>query len=464
MRSAQHFPHTIGPLLANWSWPKRILLALCLLSMLMLLARIPKQRVHAALVASDGVGYYSFLRSIVIDHDLDFSNEYAHYQIETSFYGLTPTGRAANKYAIGTALLWLPFFLVAHGVAYAGAALGFDVVPNGYGYLYEGAISIASVVYGSLGFALAYGSARRLWRQSSALLAVVALWLASNSIYYMVFEPSMAHMAALFSVSLTLSIWFHWFRQDREPSIRRTLLLGAASGLVLLVRLQDAPFLLLPYGWSFGRALYAWRAGAREHAWRWLRCIMIGLTTATLCFVPQLLVWRLLYGAWSSPQAVEHDPAFYWLVPQIRAVLFSTFHGLFVWHPVFLLACVGLITIALRDRWLAVALIAVVAVEVYVVAAWWAWWQGASFGGRMFLSAMWLWVFGLTALFDWLRQRPRLFSAAIAASVLLVIWNALALLQYRLLRVPANSPLTWEQMTWDRVEFAAMLLRRLLYE
>lgn len=464
MRIARHIPLGIGALLRKRSWPERILAIFCLLSVLLLLARIPKPRVHAALVASDGVGYYSFLRSIIIDHDLDFTNEYAHYRVPTSFYGLTPTGRAANKYAIGPALLWSPFFLLAHACAYVAAALGFDLVPNGYGYLYEGAISVGSVLYGSLGFVLAFSCARRLWSQASALLAVSTLWFASNSIYYMIFEPSMAHMGALFSVSLLLSIWFHWFRQDVDTSIRPVLLLGAASGLVLLVRLQDAPFLLLPYGWSIGKAVSAWRAGALSRAGQWLRRIVLALAIAVLCFVPQLLVWRLLYGGWRSPQSVEHDPTFYWLAPKIGAVLFSTFHGLFAWHPVFLLACGGLLVIALRDRMLAVALIALVAVEVYLVAAWWSWWQGASFGGRMFLSAMWLWVFGLTALFDWLRRRPPLLRAAIVAGAFLIFWNALVLLQYRLLLVPREAPLTWEQMTWDRVRLATTLLRQLFHQ
>ena len=46
---------------------------------------------------------------------------------------------------------------------------------------------------------------------------------------------------------------------------------------------------------------------------------------------------------------------------------------------------------ARRERWLALALLVVLALAMYIVAAWYQWWQGDSFGGRMLLNAMWVW-------------------------------------------------------------------------
>jgi uncharacterized protein YjeT (DUF2065 family) len=183
--------------------------------------------------------------------------------------------------------------------------------------------------------------------------------------------------------------------------------------------------------------------------------VMIGLTS-----FPQLLAWHSIYGRWIAvPYLADHDPAFNWSHPHVLGVLASSFHGLFSWHPVYLLALIGLIVLGRRDARLALGLLTVLALEVYVVAAWWCWWQGDSFGGRMFVDGVWVWVFGLTALLQWSRSRG-LWRTALAVGVVLIVWNGLALFQYRLGFVPMGEPLTWRQMTVDRITLPVELLRR----
>ncbi|MFL5800634.1 MAG: hypothetical protein ACJ8CR_02720 [Roseiflexaceae bacterium] len=441
--------------------PRWLFAGLFLFSLLFFLALLRVPRVDGQLIGSDGAYYYVYLRSLAIDHDLSFANEYAYYQLPPTSPGLTPTGLSPNKYAIGPALLWLPFFLAAHLIALLGQALGLGLVPDGYGYLYQGAVAIGSIVYGTLGFWLAYRCARRFCSQLAAITAVVLLWLAGNAFYYMVFEPSMSHMVSLFSVALLLSIWFLRFRDAAALSPATAAMLGAAAGLVLLVRLQDAPFLLLPYGSILLRTIQHWCQGDSGRARAWLgRGLIAGIATI-VTFSPQSHAWHVLYGTWvASPYLGEHIPTFYWLQPQLAGVLVSTFHGLFSWHPIYLCALIGLALLIRRDRSLALGLLAVLALDVYIVAAFWVWWQGDSFGGRMFLNAIWGWVLGLAALLDWLRAR-RLFYPALAIGLLLIGWNGLSLIQYRLGFVPMGVPLTWEQMTIERIKLPWTLWQRI---
>jgi hypothetical protein len=77
----------------------------------------------------------------------------------------------------------------------------------------------------------------------------------------------------------------------------------------------------------------------------------------------------------------------------------------------------------------------------------------------MFLGAMWIWVLGLAALLDALRGR-RLLAPALAVGALLIVWNALALVQYRLGFVPRDQPLTWKQMTVERLALPWTLRER----
>jgi hypothetical protein len=267
-------------------------------------------------------------------------------------------------------------------------------------------------------------------------------------------------MVSLFSVALLLTIWFLRFREAEMPAFKHAVMLGTAGGLVLLVRLQDAPFLIIPYGTILIRCIGAWRSRNIARAYHWFGLGVLTVLLTIVVFSPQIIVWQMLYGTWAPTAYLgEHTPAFYWLQPQIAGVLFSTFHGLFTWHPIYLLALIGLLLLIPRDRSLVFGLLIVLALEVYIVAAWWAWWQGDSFGGRMFLNAMWVWVLGLSILLDRLRIR-RVFAAAMVLGIVLMAWNGLSLMQYRLGFVPMSRPLTWQQMTVDRLKLPWMLLKR----
>src|SRR5271163_1485802 len=77
-------------------------------------------------VRGDGVGYYAFARSMLIEHRLDFTKDWlaantsfrmgrvdAQGKIEPSEY--TATGRLDNHFSVGAAILWFPFLVAAHG-------------------------------------------------------------------------------------------------------------------------------------------------------------------------------------------------------------------------------------------------------------------------------------------------------------------------------------------------------------
>ena len=444
-----------------WLRPAMVLGGLLVFSLSVFVASLWVPRVDGALIGSDGVGYYAILRSVVIDHDLDFTNEFAYYRWVRPEIPLRPDGRPANHFSVGTALLWLPFFLVAHALALAGSALGLAVRPDGLGFLYQGAASVGSICYGAAGFALIHRSASRLFGNAAALASVAALWLASNSIYYMVVEPSMAHMVGLFSVAALYTYW-HQRIWQRAPVLRDGVLLGLLGGLVLLVRLQDATLLLAPYGYLLWGALAGQTplTPAPRRAW-----LTVGIATAAgtvIAFLPQLLAWRLSYGTWLAwPYLHERTPSFYWLQPQFAGVLVLPGRGMFVWHPVYALAALGLVLLARRQRALTALLGASFVMSVYVVAAWWGWDQGDSFGGRMFVSGMWTWGVGLAALIAALPARPKIVSLAWATGVILIGWNALSLLQYRLILLWQPGLPNWRDITVERLTLLWHLLGRL---
>lgn len=222
--------------------PRRALYLLFALCLVTYLATIPLPRVDGMLIGSDGIGYYMYVRSLVIDHDLDFANEYARLCPTIDVAQLrTATGLVGNQYAIGPGILWSPFFVAAHLIVLGLQHIGLRVVADGYGYAYQAAVCVGSIVYGSLGLLLIHRVMGRYYAQT-ALAAAVLACLATNVIYYLIAEPSVSHMCSLFAVALLLDVWT---RSRPAFCARRCLEIGLVGGLVGIVRQPDATLLAI---------------------------------------------------------------------------------------------------------------------------------------------------------------------------------------------------------------------------
>ena len=120
-------------------------------------------------VASDGVHYFATLRSIVVDGDLDFENEYRILGAQEGYFLPTDTGRLPNNFSVGPALFWSPTYLVVHGLGHAGLFR-----PTGIGYPYFTAISTVTAFGGFLESVVAIRVGAPLLRAIGRLHRVVA--------------------------------------------------------------------------------------------------------------------------------------------------------------------------------------------------------------------------------------------------------------------------------------------------
>ncbi len=417
------------------------------------LAAIPLPRVDGQLIGSDGTYYYSYLPTLLIDHDLDFTNQYAKLlarNTDASAGNAKPIS-AFNKHAIGPAILWMPFFLFGHLLAILLRAAGHSIALDGAGYIYQAPTMIGSILYGFVGVLLVYRSCSRFFRKSSSASAAILIWLATNLIYYMIAEPSMSHACSFFAAALFLNLWI---RYRPLPNLRQWILLGMAGGLVALVRLPDITWLALP----LLDALWATRADMKSCLKRqWKGFFIFGAASLTV-FVPQIAVWYALSG---SGKYYPHSGGyFHWFAPEILNVLFSFRHGLYLWHPVLLLATAGLVLLYRKDRSMAFFLALMFAVQVYLIGAWFGWSGGHSFGSRMLISTIPALALGLAALIDWAIERNVLPVAGILACIL-IVWNAMFFAQYRLGYISKYAAITPRQLTLGKLSMLLDIANRL---
>lgn len=434
--------------------PLRVLFLLYAVSVALFLGSLRLPRVDGQIAGSDGLYYYSYLPSILLDRDLDFTNQYRALLPKADLEATkrTPDGRPHNQYAVGPAILWAPFFLVGHLLALALGALGRPVALDGIGCIYQVPTFLGSLSYGFAGVLLLYRSCAGLYSRTAGVCAAIVVWLATNLIYYMIAEPSMAHACSFFAASLFLNLWIFW---RPCPSIRRWLLLGLAGGIIMLVRQPDATWLILP-------VMDIFLTGKNRRAC--LPGLLVYVAAAVFVFLPQLIVWHFLNGSTVTPgynYAAQGTTLFNWLSPEIVPLLFSLRHGLFSWHPALIPAAAGVLLLIRKDKALALSLGAVFLSQACLIGAWISWWGGHSFGSRMLITSLPVFGVGLAALVDWCARRRALWAAAFPACGF-VLWNALFFLQYRFGYISKDQPITFAELTLGKFEMLRDLPSRLL--
>jgi hypothetical protein len=343
-------------------------------------------------VQHDGIGYFVYLHSVVVDHDLNLSDEYAA-AARAHIPGSPPTERTATGlrpdfFPVGPALLSLPAYLVALASHPSGE-------PQ-FGRPFTLAFVLASLLYGLLALALTYRLTRAVvGAPHAAALGVLATAFATPFFYYLLYEPSYSHTFSAFMVTAFL---YYWWRTREERSPRAWLVLGVLGGLMALTRWQDGPLLAITL-------LDLRRARQR---------LLLLAPGVLLAFSPQLWTDRVLFGSW-LPDRPPREPLQWWPGHYLD-VLFSSNRGLFVWTPIMVAAVIGFYL--LPDRKLKLAGLYALLAETVINGTVFDWWGGYSFGMRRFLGLTPFVAIGLGALAR--RLRPRI---AWAAAVGLAAWN-----------------------------------------
>jgi len=430
--------------------------ALVLLFLLTLPLVTPKVR------GADEIEYFSYLRSLVFDHDVEFGNEYDRFYaadpqglagFKATFLDRreTETGRHINFAPLGCALLWSPFYLLAHAGVLAARALGARVAADGFSFPYVAAVCYASALYGVAGLLLVHGTLRDHGRmpEPAATLSVAALWLGTPLLYYMTLAPAFSHAPGVFAVALL--VWLSLRAAARpKSSVWEWAMIGAAGGLAALVREQDGLFLIVPAGLLLYLAIAARSWGAAL-----ARAVAMGVAAA-LAFFPQLLAYRALTGRFGPSRLVARKIS--WSSPHLLQVLFDPGHGLFAWSPLLLVATGGLVYLLWRRRDLTVVLLALaLLLQVWINGAVESWTQAGAFGSRRFVSSTPIFAWGLAALLAAVPARR--FRFAVLALVLFVWWNVGLMVQFGL-KLMDRQRLEWPRVAVNQVSEVPLHLAR----
>ncbi|MFW5870470.1 MAG: hypothetical protein ACOCVL_02275, partial [Candidatus Sumerlaeota bacterium] len=158
---------------------------------------------HAGVAGTDQVAYYSFVASVVVDHDLDMRNQL--YDLNYNSHGIrrwdslprSPhNGLPFNRYPVGYSLMVTPTFLSAHALSHILFAISSSELfqPNGYTLIYEFMAVLSTIFYAALAFYLLTLALSDLFPQKVCQWTVFVMFLAYPGSYYTVWGWANSHI------------------------------------------------------------------------------------------------------------------------------------------------------------------------------------------------------------------------------------------------------------------------------
>jgi hypothetical protein len=410
-------------------------------------------------VRGDGVGYYAYARALLIEHHLNFRQDWLH--ANSSFrmgrvgdqdqilpLEFTSTGHLNNHFSIGPAILWSPFLLAAQAAVALNHALGGRIPADGFSFPYILAMALASAFYGFLAVLLSFEIARKYFPERWAFLGCMGIWFASSLPVYMYFNPSWSHAHSAFMVAL---FFWYWDRTRADRDWTQWLLLGLISGLMMDVYYVCAVLMIVPLAESLAGYCQGIRARQMQPAVRLFLQNLLFAFAAFAAFLPTLIVKKIIYGGYLN---FGYGPEWIFSSPALLKVCFSSEHGLFSWTPVILLAVVGLVLLQRHDRALCAYSVLAFATYLYTIGCYEDWAGISSFGNRFFVSLTPLFILGLASFFDWLAEawqerRATILSTSLTAA--LIVWNMGLVFQWGMHLIPARGPISWHDAAYNQV-------------
>jgi hypothetical protein len=420
-------------------------------------------------VHGDGVGYYAYVHSLLIDHNLQFENEWRAANSSFTLGRIGPSGEILesqytvthhldNHFTVGPAMLWAPFLIVVHLAILALNGLGAHINSDGFGRPYLLTMAFATAGYGFCGLLLCFRLTREFVAERWAFLGVVGYWFASSLPVYMYLNPSWSHAHTLFSVALFL--WY-WHRTRAHRVLPQWIVLGLFAALMVNVYYLNVVWLLIPAFDAVSDYFQIISGPSAARTGNVPRESYASLLTSHLTFViafvvgmlPTLITRKIIYGGYLQtgyPGAHE----WFWTNPVPGSVWFSSDHGLFTWTPILVLALIGLVLFLRIDRKLAFYFLTIFAVFSYVLACYVNWDGISSFGNRFFISLGPAFIVGLAVLFNltlrgWPNGRKAFISAALVVS-LFAAWNLGFIFQWGDHLIPARGPISWRTMVYNQ--------------
>lgn len=333
----------------------------------------------------DVLAYYIYLPFTFIHGDPGISDQsivqyiFDTYHPSGTFYQAfpLPNGNWSPMYTIGYAILYFPFFILAH----IWALISPNYAADGFSYPYQFIIGNGVMVYIVAGIFWLRKVLLRFFTDRITFFVMLFMLLGTTYFHETIADECGPHaiMFAGFALILYLNIKWH-----DNPTSKTAFLLGLVAGLCILARGSGIVVGLIPLLWNVhNKETLQKKILLIQENWKQIAIGVIGLGLFPLI---QIIYWKAITGQFLFNTYMV-TPGFDWLEPHFAKVFFSYKKGWFLYTPMIFLVVAGLFTLWKRNKDIALSIILFFVFNIYFISCWGTWWQGGSFGSRYFVDS-----------------------------------------------------------------------------
>ena len=379
-------------------------------------------------ISWDTLGYYLYLPSTFLYDDmaLDKFDMYAglisQYDLSSTFYQVdkTEVGHHINKYSMGIAVLYSPFYFIADLIA-----MFTDYARDGFSYPYQMMLHVGGYFYTVLGLLLMVKVLRFYYSQAVVVITTICLLFGTNYLISASLSTTMPHnlLFALYAFILYQTIKWH-----KTYSLKNMVLLSVALGVLILARPSELVAVFIPLLWGIKglKSVKEKLMLLKKYKAQFLVAVLILVS----CGMPQFLYWKILAGKWLVSDYGNPAEGLDLLTPHVLDVLFSFRKGWYLYTPIMLLATVGFVVLKRRKPELFYAILVFFILNLYLVSSWSCWWYATSFSCRALVQSSVVLLFPLAELINYaMKQKWR--GVMYSILVLLVLLNLFQSWQYK---------------------------------
>ncbi|WP_116105480.1 hypothetical protein [Lewinella sp. IMCC34191] len=357
-----------------------------------------------ATISYDVSGYYLYLPALFIYDDLrevaflpdiieQYHPTYSPYQTFAH-----ESGAMVMKYSAGQAVLYSPFFALAHLYA-----LQTDAYPaDGFSRPYQVAISVGSLLVAGLGLFVLTIVLGRYFKAGTVAITLLLIVFGTNYLNYAAIDGAMTHSHVFTLYALLIWVTDNLYRRGEQAKTPHFLAIGLLVGLMALTRPTEILAALIPLLWKMPPTVDGLIDRYRYLTSRPLQ-LLLAVIACLMVGSIQLIYWRYVSGEWIVYS--YEDQGFDWLHPHLIDGLFSYRAGWLTYTPMMWFAVLGFGALFVYRRPVFTAVSVHTLFFVYVAFAWSVWWYGGSLGQRTMVQTYAVLSFPLAATVMWIGRR-----------------------------------------------------------
>lgn len=350
-----------------------------------------------ATISWDVSGYYHYLPAIFIYRDIrqqhwmnEINQRYLPSPAYDQAFGHQDSGNKVNKYAIGQAVLFSPFFLMAHGYTSMTDAYPAD----GYSKPYQFFIWFGSLVFSILGLVLLRKILLLYFEDGTVTWTLIALAAGTHWMEYAAIANGMNHTWLFTLLCMLILSTIRFYRLGDWTS---AVGIGASLGLAVLTRPTEIIWVLIPLLWGMvtvnERMVFLLR--------HWKKCALAVVLSGLIIFI-QLIYWKYASGEWFVYS--YGDQGFNWLHPAIKRGLIGANIGWWLYTPMMFIAMFGWFRVYKKHKAIFWPTFITTIMAIYITLSWSHFESGGGLGQRNLIQIYPLMAFPLAALIAWFNK------------------------------------------------------------